>query len=128
VLAIALVPDDRSLLAARIERRFDAMVTAGFLQEVERLHARGDLTPDMPAVRSVGYRQIWSYLDGDCSFEAAREKAIVATRQYAKRQMTWLRGDSRIEAWPALASDLVDRTIERLSKENLIAKNGRWLC
>jgi len=128
VLAIALVPEDRALLAARIERRFDAMVAAGFVQEVERLHARGDLTPGMPAMRSVGYRQLWSHLDGDCSFETARTKAIVATRQYAKRQLTWLRGDSRIEAWPALATNLADRTIERLSKENLIAKNGRWLC
>jgi len=62
------------------------------------------------------------------TFEAARAKAIVATRQYAKRQLTWLRGDPRIEAWPALAADLVDRCAERLSKENLIAKNGRRLC
>ncbi len=60
--------------------------------------------------------------------EAARAKAIVATRQYAKRQLTWLRGDPRIEAWPALAAGLVDRCVERLSKENLIAKNGRRLC
>jgi tRNA dimethylallyltransferase len=128
VLAIALVPERRADLAVRIERRFDAMVAAGLVAEVERLRARGDLAPDMPAMRAVGYRQIWAYLDGRCTFEAARAKAIVATRQYAKRQLTWLRGDSRIEAWPALAADLVDRCAERLSKENLIAKNGRRLC
>jgi tRNA dimethylallyltransferase len=128
VLAIALVPESRAELAARIERRFDAMVAAGFVQEVERLRARGDLTPDMPSMRSVGYRQIWSYLDGLCTWEAARTQAIVATRQYAKRQLTWLRGDARIEAWPALAADLANRCVERLSKENLIAKTGTGLC
>ncbi len=128
VLAIALVPESRADLAVRIEQRFDAMVAAGFLSEVEQLRARGDLTPDMPAMRAVGYRQMWAHLDGQCTFDEARAKAIVATRQYAKRQLTWLRGDPRIERWPALAADLVDRCIERLSKENLIAKNGRRLC
>jgi tRNA dimethylallyltransferase len=128
VLAIALVPESRGDLAVRIERRFDAMVAAGFLSEVERLRARGDLNPDMPAMRAVGYRQLWAHLDGQCTWEAARAKAIVATRQYAKRQLTWLRGDRRIEAWPALAEDLLSRWVERLSKENLIAKNGRGLC
>jgi tRNA dimethylallyltransferase len=123
VLAIALVPDSRAELAARIERRFDAMVAAGFVEEVERLRARGDLDPDLPAMRAVGYRQLWAYLEGRCSFEEARAKAIVATRQYAKRQLTWLRGDRRIEAWPAPAPDLVSRFMDRLSKENLIAKN-----
>jgi tRNA dimethylallyltransferase len=82
----------------------------------------------MPAMRAVGYRQLWAYLDGQCTFEAARAKAIIATRQYAKRQLTWLRGDPRIEPWPALAADLLDRCVERLSKENLIAKNGHRLC
>jgi tRNA dimethylallyltransferase len=127
VLAIALVPESRTELAARIERRFDAMVAAGFVGEVERLRARGDLTSDMPAMRAVGYRQIWAHLDGRCTLKEARAKAIVATRQYAKRQLTWLRGDTRIETWPALAADLASRCVERLSKENLIAKNGRWL-
>jgi tRNA dimethylallyltransferase len=128
VLAIALVPASRADLAVRIERRFDSMVTAGFLHEIERLRARGDLRPDMPAIRAVGYRQLWAYLDGQYTWQEAREKAIVATRQYAKRQLTWLRGDPRIESWPALASGLIDRCVERLSKENLIAKNARGLC
>ena len=128
VLAIALHPQSRADLAARIERRFDAMVAAGFVQEVERLRAAGHLTPDMPALRSVGYRQLWSYLDGQCTWEAARAQAIVATRQYAKRQLTWLRGEPRIEAWPAFAPDLPGRLIARLSQENLIAKNEGRLC
>ncbi len=104
------------------------MLAAGLLYEIERLRARGDLRPDMPAMRAVGYRQLWAYLDGDYTWEEAREKAIVATRQYAKRQLTWLRGDPRIQSWPALSSGLVDRFVQRLSKENLIAKNGRGLC
>ena len=79
-------------------------------------------------MRSVGYRQLWSYLDGHCTWEEARMKAIVATRQYAKRQLTWLRGDARIESWPAFSPDLVDRCLARLSKENLIAKSGQSLC
>jgi tRNA dimethylallyltransferase len=128
VLAIALVPESRAELALRIERRFDAMVAAGFLGEVERLRARGDLNADMPAMRAVGYRQLWAHLDGHYTWDEARAKAIVATRQYAKRQLTWLRGDTRIETWPALAADLATRCVERLSKENLIAKNGRRLC
>ena len=128
VLAVALVPESRAELGARIERRFDAMVAAGFREEVARLRARGDLTPDLPAMRAVGYRQLWAHLDGRCSWDEARAKAIVATRQYAKRQLTWLRGDPTIEAWPALTPGLVGRFVERLSKENLIAKNGRGLC
>jgi tRNA dimethylallyltransferase len=127
VLAIALVPESRAELALRIGRRFDAMVDAGFLGEVERLRARDDLNADMPAMRAVGYRQLWAHLDGRYSWDEACAKAIVATRQYAKRQLTWLRGDTRIETWPAFAADLANRCVERLSKENLIAKNGRWL-
>ena len=128
VLAIALVPESRAALSVRIERRFDAMVAAGFREEVERLRARGDLNPDLPAMRAVGYRQLWAHLDGRYTWEEARAKAIVATRQYAKRQLSWLRGDPSIETWPALDPGLVNRCVERLSKESLIAKNGRWLC
>jgi tRNA dimethylallyltransferase len=127
VLAIALVPPSRADLAQRIERRFDAMVAAGLVQEVERLRARGDLTPTLPAMRAVGYRQVWGYLDGRWTFDEARAKALAATRQYAKRQLTWLRGDSSIEQWPAFTPGLVNRFLERLSKESLIAKNGRLL-
>jgi tRNA dimethylallyltransferase len=128
VLSLALVPESRTDLAVRIERRFDAMVAAGFVEEVERLRARGDLRPDMPAMRAVGYRQLWRYLAGECSWDEARAQAIVATRQYAKRQLTWLRGDARIEPWPAFAPDLLERCIARLAQENLIAKNARGLC
>ena len=128
ILTIALVPADRTALAQRIADRFDAMVADGFVAEVERLRARGDLTPDMPAVRAVGYRQIWAYLAGAYSFEQARAKAIVATRQYAKRQLTWLRGDPRCEPWPALASGLAERLLARLAREGLTAEKSPGLC
>ncbi len=128
IVVLALVPESRVDLSSRIERRLDAMVEVGCVAEVERLRARGDLRPELPSMRAVGYRQLWSYLDGHYGWDEARSKAIVATRQYAKRQLTWLRGDPNCEAWPAFSAGLVERCLARLSKENLIAKNGRGLC
>ena len=103
VKAVALVPADRSRLAARIEQRFDAMVEAGFVDEVKALRARGDLDPATPSMRTIGYRQIWSYLDGDCEWPDTRLRAIAATRQLAKRQLTWLRSDAMTRQVPANA-------------------------
>jgi tRNA dimethylallyltransferase len=120
ILVVALVPPERAVLAERIERRFDAMVAQGFVAEVESLRARDDLTPDLPSLRSVGYRQIWAHLDGNYGWDEARSRAIVATRQYAKRQLTWLRGDPRCEAWPAFASGGAERYLGRLVREGLI--------
>lgn len=94
---IALEPSDRSALHKRISARFDAMLEAGFVTEVTRLRARGDLHPDLPAMRCVGYRQIWAYLEGKISQATMREQGIVATRQLCKRQLTWLRAiDKRL--------------------------------
>jgi len=90
-LVAALVPADRAALHARVAQRFEDMMAAGLLEEVRTLYARGDLTPDTPAIRAVGYRQLWSHLAGECSLDAAVERAVAATRQLAKRQMTWLR-------------------------------------
>jgi tRNA dimethylallyltransferase len=101
IATVALVPEDRAALAERIERRFDAMVAAGFVAEVENLRARGDLTPGLPALRAVGYRQIWSHLEGAYDWPETRRRALVATRQLAKRQLTWLRGDDVSERWSA---------------------------
>jgi tRNA dimethylallyltransferase len=120
VQTIALVPEQREDLAASIERRFDAMVDAGLVAEVERLHARADLTPEMPAMRAVGYRQIWGYLDKNYDWEEARRRAIVATRQYAKRQLTWLRGDPQCEVWTAFAPDLIARCVRHLTLGRMI--------
>lgn len=103
VRAVALVPPDRGRLAERIGRRFDAMVKAGFVDEVRALRERGDLDPAMPSMRTIGYRQVWAHLDGDCDWPEARGKAIAATRQLAKRQMTWLRSDKSIRQAPVEA-------------------------
>jgi tRNA dimethylallyltransferase len=91
LLTIALLPANRAELHRRIEARFDAMLAAGFLDEVRGLKARGDLDPDLPSMRSVGYRQAWQHLDGAMSFDAFRAAGIAATRQLAKRQITWIR-------------------------------------
>ncbi|CAB3783505.1 tRNA (adenosine(37)-N6)-dimethylallyltransferase MiaA [Paraburkholderia fynbosensis] len=88
---IALEPSDRSVLHARIEQRFDAMLANGFVDEVVTLRERGDLRPEMPSMRCVGYRQVWEYLDGAVDYPTMRDKGIFATRQLCKRQLTWLR-------------------------------------
>ena len=89
--AFSLEPSLRSVLHQRIAARFDTMLEQGFLEEVVRLRSRGDLYPDLPSMRCVGYRQAWEYLDGACDKTAMRERGIIATRQLAKRQLTWLR-------------------------------------
>lgn len=92
LLAIALEPSDRSALHARIAQRFDAMLAAdALIKEVESLRRRGDLHLGLPSMRCVGYRQAWEYLDGDYDKASLRDKGIAATRQLAKRQLTWLR-------------------------------------
>ena len=88
---ISLEPGDRSWLHARIAQRFDAMLAAGFIDEVKALRARGDLHADLPSMRCVGYRQAWEALDGTSPMNELRDKGVFATRQLAKRQITWLR-------------------------------------
>ncbi len=100
ISTLALVPDDRSELASRIEQRFDNMVVNGFIEEVEKLMTRGDLSPTTTSMRAVGYRQIWAFLEGACDWKETRDKAIASTRQLAKRQMTWLRSDPKIKKLP----------------------------
>ncbi|MES2400365.1 MAG: tRNA (adenosine(37)-N6)-dimethylallyltransferase MiaA [Pseudomonadota bacterium] len=92
---ISLEPEDRSWLHERIAQRFDAMLAAGFMEEVKTLRARGDLYPDLPSMRCVGYRQAWEALDGTSPMAELRDKGIYATRQLAKRQITWLRSMSQ---------------------------------
>jgi tRNA dimethylallyltransferase len=89
-----LAPRERALLHARLARRFEAMMAAGFLEEVQRLRARGDLTARHPAMRAVGYRQLWAHLEGDYDLQEAVSRGVAATRQLAKRQLTWLRGEA----------------------------------
>lgn len=102
VSQLAVCPADRAVLHRRIEARFRQMLAAGFLEEVRALYARGDLSRDLPAIRAVGYRQLWRHLAGECDLESAVEQGIAATRQLAKRQLTWLR------KWPGLHWLLTD--------------------
>lgn len=88
----AIAPPERAVLHARIEQRLRQMFASGFIEEVAALMARGDLHPDLPSIRAVGYRQVWEHLRGDYDVDTAFERALVATRQLAKRQLTWLRG------------------------------------
>jgi tRNA dimethylallyltransferase len=110
---IALLPNNRKLIHDRIDLRFRKMMEAGFEAEVRSLFQRGDLHEDLPAIRSVGYRQLWQYLQGQCSLDEAVEKGIIATRQLAKRQITWLRN------WPASCEIQVDNETELLSINNI---------
>lgn len=90
-IKLIIAPQDRAILHDIIARRFKQMLEQGFIDEVEALYQRGDLTEKMPSIRAVGYRQAWSYLQGEDDIETMTEKAIIATRQLAKRQFTWLR-------------------------------------
>ena len=92
LLRLALVPRDREALRARISQRFDRMLELGLIPEVETLYQREDLNASLPAIRAVGYRQVWSWLRGEIDFETMRRKAITGTGQLAKRQLTWIRG------------------------------------
>ncbi len=92
VYQMAISPRDRSVLHRRIEQRFLTMLDAGIIEEVRCLFDRGDLHLDLPAIRAVGYRQVWEYLAGDLSYDEMVERGIIATRQLAKRQLTWLKG------------------------------------
>jgi tRNA dimethylallyltransferase len=114
VLRLALIPANRASLHQRIEKRFDVMLKSGFVEEVEKLYGRGDLDPSMPSIRAVGYRQVWGYLEGEYDYETMRHKAIVATRQLAKRQITWLRST---EGLSVLDSETLsfDYTVELVS-------------
>jgi tRNA dimethylallyltransferase len=118
---ISLEPLDRAWLHARIARRFDAMLASGFLDEVRRLRARGDLHADLPSMRCVGYRQAWEALDGRFPMEQLRDKGIAATRQLAKRQLTWLRGmpERRVLACDAADAGAISGAIVAIVEETM---------
>ncbi len=111
---LSLEPTDRSWLHKRIEQRFDDMLSNGFLDEVKDLRARGDLTPDLPAMRCVGYRQAWEALDGTLPMSELRDRGVFATRQLAKRQITWLRS-------------LPQRTVFEAEGENVLKQALAWV-
>jgi tRNA dimethylallyltransferase len=96
-LKIVLSPPDRTVLHERIGQRFTQMLQQGFLDEVTRLYQRQDLHAELPAIRAVGYRQAWAYMDGRLDDQEWVDRAVIATRQYAKRQLTWLRSENNVE-------------------------------
>lgn len=110
----ALTPVDRRSLHRKIETRFTRMMEAGFLDEVRSLHARNDLHPDLPSMRAVGYRQLWAYLDGKYTIEGACAATLAATRQYAKRQLTWLRAESQLTPLDISAKNAITGILEDL--------------
>lgn len=119
VKQFAIAPKERAELHRRIELRFDKMIDAGFEEEMRALYARDDLHPDLPSIRCVGYRQMWDYLDGNCTLDEAMFKGVCATRQLAKRQITWLRSWDNL-TW--LDSENIDEALETVS--NAIASEG----
>ncbi|WP_261834165.1 tRNA (adenosine(37)-N6)-dimethylallyltransferase MiaA [Vibrio ishigakensis] len=118
VKQFAIAPKERSELHRRIELRYEKMVEAGFEQEVKDLYQRPDLHADLPSIRCVGYRQMWGYLDGEYSFDEAIFKGVCATRQLAKRQITWLRSWKDL-TW--LDSENIDHGVETIA--NVIASD-----
>jgi tRNA dimethylallyltransferase len=113
-IKLALMPADREALRERIAQRFHKMLEEGLIEEVEALYRRGDLNPQLPAIRMVGYRQVWDYLDGKIDYNQMVEKGITATRQLAKRQLTWLRSFEGVETFIDTDPALIDKSLEFL--------------
>ena len=120
LLSFALEPSDRAVLHARIAQRFDLMLDESgddnLIAEVETLRRRGDLHPGLPSMRCVGYRQAWDYLDGNIDYKTLRETGIIATRQLAKRQMTWLRSMPERVVIDCLAPDVAAQMLARIAE------------
>lgn len=113
-LRLVLAPADRAAHAGRLARRFEEMMRLGLLEEVRALHARGDLHAGLPSIRLIGYRQLWAHLEGQCTLEQAVQQAIVATRQYARRQLTWLRAEPGAEWFEADQPGVIERLAGRV--------------
>jgi tRNA dimethylallyltransferase len=113
-VSLCVEMDDRSELHERIAKRFRVMLELGFEEEVRRLYERGDLHKGLPSIRCVGYRQMWEYFDGDWRYDEMVERGIIATRQLAKRQMTWLRSWDRLNRFLSNDSKLVPNVLKLL--------------
>jgi tRNA dimethylallyltransferase len=123
-LKIVLAPGERAAMAARIEARFRRMMELGFLDEVRTLYGRGDLGPELPSIRAVGYRQLWEHVAGRQGLEEAVTRGITATRQLAKRQLTWLRAEPQAAWTDALEKDAFAQIKGRV--ERWLGARGLW--
>jgi tRNA dimethylallyltransferase len=125
VIELALAPAERAVLHQRIAERFAAMLAAGFLEEVGRLFSRGDLSAEHPSMRAVGYRQAWRYWAGQCDLEETSAQAVAATRQLAKRQLTWLRARRRARWFDPLHQDVTAAIVDALSESEVAGPSER---
>ncbi len=116
-IPIALEPSDRTALHERIAQRFEAMLELGLIGELRRLRERFQLDPSLPSMRAVGYRQVWQYLEGEFGLATLREKGAAATRQLAKRQLTWLRSWGNVRRFDCLAEDLATQVEAYLAEQ-----------
>ena len=124
-LRFALIPSDRAALARGLGERFEAMLKAGLLAEVSRLYHRGDLHAELPAIRAVGYRQLWAHCAGETGLQAAAEQAVTATRQLAKRQLTWLRSESAYQLLDPAAAAGFARLLAAIRAAGFVAGRPR---
>jgi len=116
-IKLILAPTERKSLHDLIALRFRGMLEQGFVEEVRALYVRGDLSEKLPSIRAVGYRQIWSYLQGDYDYQTMTEKGIIATRQLAKRQFTWLRKETDAVGFESGQPDLLAKVLEHVTKQ-----------
>ncbi|RLA25737.1 MAG: tRNA (adenosine(37)-N6)-dimethylallyltransferase MiaA [Gammaproteobacteria bacterium] len=116
-IKLIIAPRDRAVLHEKIAQRFKQMLQQGFVKEVEALYQRGDLTVQMPSVRAVGYRQVWSFLDGEINREEMQQQGIIATRQLAKRQFTWLRRETDAQSFYTEEADVYTRVLEYIQRQ-----------
>jgi tRNA dimethylallyltransferase len=114
---LVLAPADREILHERIRRRFLDMLEQGFIEEVQSLHDRGDLHADLPSIRAVGYRQAWAHLEGEYDRNTLVERAIIATRQFAKRQFTWLRREVEALRFDSVDGRLVEKVLRDVAEK-----------
>ncbi len=116
-IKLIVAPEDRKLLHAKIAKRFEIMLGQGLVEEVSVLYHRGDLAADFPAIRAVGYRQVWSYLQGEYDLDRMKEKGIIATRQLAKKQFTWLRRETDALQFVSGQNDLAEKVLSQIKQK-----------
>ena len=120
VSKLILATSDRAVLHERIAIRFNDMLEQGLVEEVRGLHQRGDLHKDLPSIRAVGYRQVWAYLEGELKYDEMIERGIIATRQFAKRQYTWLRSEKEGIWFDALENNIYSKILKKLTNDPMV--------